>query len=58
MITNGLKAPKDLYLQAKKLNMSRYGGHIYKTTFPYNIECYFIFCLVLRDDNAVLISLS
>ena len=57
MIINGLKSPKDLYLQAKNQNMSRYGGYIYNATLLYNIESYFVFWLVLRDDNAVLISL-
>ena len=49
MIINGLKSPKDLYLQAKNQNMSRYGGYIYNVTLPYNIESYFVFWLILRD---------
>ena len=57
MIINGLKSPKDLYLQAKNQNMSRYGGYIYNVTLPYNIEGYFVFWFILIDDNAVLISL-
>ena len=52
MVTNGLKSLKDLYLQTKN-----HGGYIYNLTLPYNIERYFVFCLILRDDNAVLISL-
>ena len=55
--TNGLKSPNDLYLQAKNKNMSSYGGYIYSVTLPYSIERYFAFWLVLRDDNAVLVSL-
>ena len=31
MITNGLKSPNDLYLEAKNQNMNRYGGFIYIT---------------------------
>ena len=57
MITNGLKSPNDLYLEAKNQNRSRYGGYIYHVTLSYNIERYFDFWLILRDDNAVLISL-
>ena len=37
--------------------MSRYGGYINNATLPYNIEHYFVFWLILRDDNALLISL-
>ena len=29
MITNELKSPNNLYLEAKNQNMSRYGGYIY-----------------------------
>ena len=57
MIPNGLKSPNNLYLQAKNQNMSRYGGYIYDITLSHNIEHYFVFWLILRDDNAVLISL-
>ena len=32
MITNGLKSPNDLYLQAKNKKMSRYGSYIYIAT--------------------------
>ena len=46
MITNGLKYPNKLYLEAKNQNMSRY-GHYY----------YFVFWLILTDDNPGLISL-
>ena len=52
MVTNGLKSLKDLYLQAKN-----HGGYIHDVTLPYNIERYFVFCLILRGENAVLISL-
>ena len=34
MITNGLKSPNDLYLDAKSQNMSIYGGYV---TLSYNI---------------------
>ena len=37
MITNGLKSPNDLYLEAKNQNMSRYGGYTYSATLSYNI---------------------
>ena len=37
MITNGLKSPNDLYLEAKNKNMRRYGGYLYKVTLSYNI---------------------
>ena len=57
MIANGLKSPNDLYLEAKNQNMNRYGGNIYNVTLPYNIQRYFVFWLILRGDNAVLISL-
>ena len=57
MIANGLKSPNDLYLEAKNENMSRYGGYIYTVTLSYNIQRYFFFWLILREDNAVLISL-
>ena len=53
MITNGLMPPDDLYLEAKDHNVSRHGGYIYNITLSYNIYCYFVFCLILRDDNAV-----
>ena len=36
MITNGLKSPNDLYLEAKNQNMSRYGGYTYSVTLSYN----------------------
>ena len=54
MITNGLKSPNDLYLDAKSQNMSIYGGYV---TLSYSISNYFVFWLILRGDNAVLISL-
>ena len=57
MITNGLKSPNDLYLEAKNQNMNRYGGNIYNVTLPYNIQRYFVFWLILKGDNGVLISL-
>ena len=56
-ITNGLKSPNDLYLEAKNQNMSRYGGYIYNVTLSYNIYRYFICWLILRGDNTILISL-
>ena len=56
MITNGLKPPTNLHLEAKNQNMSRYEGYIYNVTFPLT-QRYFDFWLILRDDNAVLISL-
>ena len=37
IITNGLKSPNDLYLEAKNQNMSKYGDYIYNVTFSYNI---------------------
>ena len=36
MITNGLRSPIDLYLEAKNQNISRYGGYIYNV-ITYNI---------------------
>ena len=45
MMTNGLKSPNDLYMEAKKHNMSVYGGYIYKVTSPYNIA---LFCLLVN----------
>ena len=36
MITNGLKSPNDLYLEAKNQNMSKYGGYIYSVTFSFD----------------------
>ena len=45
MMTNGLKSPNDLYMEAKKHNMSIYGGYIYKVTSPYNIT---LFCLLVN----------
>ena len=36
MITNGLKSPSDLYLEAKNQNMSKYGGYIYSVTFSFD----------------------
>ena len=44
-------------MAAKNQNMSRYGGYIYNVTLSFNIEHYFVFWLILRDDNAVHISL-
>ena len=35
-VTNGLKSPNDLYLEAKNQNMSRYVGCIYNVTLSYN----------------------
>ena len=55
MITNGLKSPDNIYLEAKNQNMSTYGGYIYIVTFLYNIKHSFVFWLILRGDNAVLI---
>ena len=48
--------PNNLYREAKNQNLSRYGGYIYNFTWPSNIH-YFVFWLILRDDDAVLISL-
>ena len=42
MITNGLKSPNDLYLEAKNQNMSWYGSYIYIVTLPYNITLLYI----------------
>ena len=55
MITNGLKSPDNIYLEAKNQNMSTYGGFICIIAFSYNIKHYFVFWLILRGDNAVLI---
>ena len=33
MITNELKSPNNLYLEAKNQNMSRYGGYIYNIIY-------------------------
>ena len=57
MITKVLKSPSNLYLEAKNQNISRGGGYLYNVTLSYNIKCYFDFWLIIRDDNAVLISL-
>ena len=35
-VTNGLKSPNDLCLEAKNQNMSRYVGCIYNVTLSYN----------------------
>ena len=48
--------PNNLYREAKNQNLSRYGGYIYNFTWSSNIH-YFVFWLILRDDDAVLISL-
>ena len=38
MITNGpLKSSKDLYMEAKNQNMSRYGGYIFNIPLSHNI---------------------
>ena len=37
MITNGLKSPKDLFLEARNQNMGRYEGYVYSVTLPYNV---------------------
>ena len=58
MITNGWTSPNNLYFEAKNQNISRYEGDIYNITFPYITKRYFVFWLILRDDNAVLVSLS
>ena len=57
MITKVLKSPSNLYLEAKNQNISRGGGYLYNVTLSYNIKCYFDFWLIIRDDNAVLVSL-
>ena len=49
--------PNNLYREAKNQNLSRYGGYIYNFTWSSNIQHYFVFWLILRDDDAVLISL-
>ena len=36
MITNGLKSPNNLLLEAENQN-SRYGGYIYSVTLSYNL---------------------
>ena len=48
--------PNNLYREAKNQNLNRYGGCIYNFTWSSNIH-YFVFWLILRDDDAVLISL-
>ena len=57
MITNRLKSLHNLYLKTKNQNISTYEDHLYTVTLPYNILPYFVFCLILRGDNAVLMLL-
>ena len=38
MITNELKSPNNLYLEAKNQNMSRYEGYTYRVNLSYNIH--------------------
>ena len=37
IITNGLKSPSDLYLEAKNESMSRYAGYVYNIALSYNL---------------------
>ena len=57
MITNGLKSPSDLYLEAKNKKWADMEAIYVTFLFHIRYNVILVFWLILRDDNAVLISL-